>query len=189
LEAKWDLIIAGGGVNNAGAQVATTSWGGLQTLGLGVQFAWQAIVIPQAVTAINAPPSVGECEVVDIEGSVFLKNPSVAGQYTFGFGIYISKFDTRTGTWSLRFPSIGAPNADAARDDWLYLRAMTLVLPVTNSVTDSMLLELKLALPHRVILGGGEALHVCIDISQVPAGGLGVMDVVPFFRTRIADVT
>jgi hypothetical protein len=184
LMSRRDLIVAGGFVNNAGAQVASNSWNGAaQVLAPGSQIAYQALILPQAVTALNAPPSIGECIIKDVEGSVFLTTPTLAGVYYIGFGIYISKFDTRTGTWGIRFPSnIGS---DASRDDWLALRVIVSTLPVPASVTDPMMLELRLALPHAVTLGGGEALHVCVDNNL---GSVGSISVVPYFRTRIMDV-
>jgi len=185
LVARRDLIVSGGYVNNAGAQVATNGWNGAAiVLAGGSQAAYQAIVIPQAVTAINAPPSIGECQVDAIEGSLFLTTPSAAGIYYIGFGIYVSKFDTRTGTWAVRYPSNSA--ADAARDDWVALRAMVMTLPLAAGISDPMILELKLVLPHPIILGGGEALHVCVDNNGSSVGNISVT---PYFRTRIADVT
>jgi len=185
LQNRRDLIVFGGAVNNAGTQVAGNGWNGASmTLAPGAQIAYQAICIPQAVTAMNAPPSVGECEVVSLEGSIFVTTPTAQGLYYLGFGVYISKFDTRTGTWGVRYPS--NLNADAARDDWLMLRALVATLPLPTAVTDPMLMELCLSLPHPVILGGGEALHVCVDNN---AGSVGSVNVVPYFRTRVADVT
>jgi len=183
--ARRDLIVGGGFVNNSGVQVASSTWAG-SPVGLtpAGQIAWQAVVLPQAVTAINAPPSVGECVVQDIEGSMFLSNPTAPGIYYVGVGIYISKFDSRTGTWNLR--SIVNTTTDAARDDWLMLRALVMTLPLTTGVTDSMELEIRLALIHPIVLGGGEALHVAIDSSSLSPGNLNVA---PFFRTRISDVT
>jgi len=183
--ARRDLVVAGGYVNNAGAQVAVNSWNGAPVvLAPGNQMAFQGVVVPQAVTAINAPPSVGECKIVDVEGSVFLTTPTVQGLYYLGFGIYISKYDSRTGTWGVRYPSNLA--ADAARDDWLALRVVVVTLPLPADVKDPMMIEFKLGLPHPVLLGGGEALHVAIDNN---AGSVGSVSAVPYFRTRIADVT
>jgi len=183
LQQRRDLIVSGGYVNNSGVQVGTSGWeGNPVALNAGVQVAFQAICIPQAVTALNAAPGVGECRVVAVEGSLFVTSPSVAGLYILGFGIYISKFDTRTGTWGIRFPS---KDSDAARDDWLFLRGVVTTLPVPASVTDPMMIECALSLPHPVILGGGESLHVAIDNNGASAGNLSV---IPYFRTRIADV-
>jgi len=77
-------------------------------------------------------------------------------------------------------------SSDAARDDWLLLKAMVIALPTTASVTDSMLLEVRLALPHPVVLGGGESLHVAVDNNS---GSAGSITMVNYWRTRIADVT
>jgi hypothetical protein len=185
INSRRDLIVAGGTVNNAGAQVAANSWNGSSiTLAPGQQTSYQAIVLPQAVTAANAPPSIGECQVDDIEGSLFIKGNTTQGLHYIGFGIYISKFDTRTGTWGVRFPSNLA--ADAARDDWVMLRVVTVTLPLPANVTDPMILELKLGLPHPVVLAGGEALHVVVDNN---GSSVGAFDVNAFFRTRIQDVT
>jgi hypothetical protein len=185
LMSRRDLIVGGGYVNNSGAQVATSSWNGNAiTLATNTQAAYQAVVIPQAVTAANAPPSIGECMIQDVEGSLYLTNPTVTGVYYIGFGIYISKFDSRTGTWGIRYPS--TVGSDAARDDWLALRVIVATLPVPGAVTDPMMLELRLALPHPVILGGGEALHVCVDNNGSSSGSINVL---AYFRTRIADVT
>jgi hypothetical protein len=182
---RRDLIVGGGYVNNSGAQVAASSWNGNAiTLATNTQAAYQAVVIPQAVTAANAPPSIGECMIQDVEGSLYLTAPTPAGVYYIGFGIYISKFDSRTGTWGIRYPS--TVGSDAARDDWLALRVIVATLPAATGVTDPMMLELRLALPHPVILGGGEALHVCVDNNGSSAGSINV---VAYFRTRIADVT
>jgi len=185
LAARKDTIIAGGYVNNGGAQTPGSGWNGAQLpLPAGSQVAYQAIVIPQAVTAVNAPPSIGECEVDQIEGSLYLSSPGSAGIYQLGVGIYISKFDTRTGTWAIRYPSNSS--SDAARDDWLMLKAMTVALPLTAGVTDPMLLEFKLMLPHPIILGGGEALHVCVDNNTNSPATINVQ---AFFRTRVSNVT
>jgi hypothetical protein len=185
LMSRRDLIVGGGYVNNAGAQVANSTWDSNGVvLAPGSQMAYQAVVLPQAVTAANAPPSIGECMVQDVEGSLFLTAPTVIGVYFIGFGIYISKFDTRTGTWGIRNPSNSG--SDAARDDWLALRAIVTTLPTQPAITDPMMLELRLALPHPITLGGGEALHVCVDNNTSSAGSFNVY---AYFRTRIADVT
>jgi hypothetical protein len=185
LMSRRDLIVGGGYVNNSGSQLSNPSWNsGAITLAPGVQAAFQAVVIPQAVTAANAPPSIGECVIQDVEGSLYITNPTSTGVYFIGFGIYISKFDTRTGTWGIRYPS--STGSDAARDDWLALRVIVATLPLPATVTDPMMLELRLALPHPVVLGGGEALHVCVDNNSSSSGSINVY---AFFRTRIADVT
>lgn len=185
LMARRDLIVAGGIVNNSGAQGSYQSWNSSSvTLAPGAQAAVQAVVLPQAVTAANAPPSIGECQVLDVEGSLYVVRNTVIGVYFIGFGIYISKFDSRTGTWGVRNPSnVGG---DAARDDWLALRVVVVTLPAPSSVTDPMLVELKLGLPHPIVLAGGEALHVCIDNNS---SSVGSFDFYSFFRTRISDVT
>jgi len=185
LQNRRDLIVSGGSVNNAGAQVAGSSWNGsAKTLAPGNQLAWQAIVLPQAVTAINAPPSTGQCKVLSVEGSFYISTPTVSGKYYIGMGIYISKFDSRTGTWGVRYPSNAS--SDAARDDWLALRVVVVTLPLPSVITDPMMVELHLDLPHPISLGGGEALHVCVDNN---GSSVGSFDVDTFFRTRISDVT
>jgi hypothetical protein len=185
LMSRRDLIVGGGYVNASGAQVANSTWNGAAlAIAPGGQIAYQAVVLPQAVTAINAPPGIGECKVDAIEGSIFLTTPTVAGIYYIGFGIYISKFDTRTGTWGLRYISVNS--SDAARDDWLAIRAVVATLPLPAAVTDPMMIELKIQLPHPVILGGGEALHVAVDNNSSSVGSITAN---PYFRTRIADVT
>jgi len=184
MQARRDHIIAGDYINNAGAQVATNGWnGGPIVIAPAAQVAYQAIVIPAAATAINAPPSVGQCEVDQVEGSLYLLTPTAAGVYFVGVGIYISKYDARTATWGIRFPSTSA--ADAARDDWLMVKGLVLTLPLPANVTDPMVIELKLALPHPVILCGGEALHVCVDNASSSAGSISV---VPYIRTRISSI-
>jgi len=184
LQARHDCIIAGGYINNSGVQTAAVGWSPTSlVLAAGTQCAFQAVVIPAAATAINAPPSVGQCEVDQIEGSFFLSTPTAAGLYYFGVGIYISKYDQRTGTWGIRYPSnVGA---DAARDDWLLLKAFVATLPLPASVTDPMVIELKLALPHPVLLGGGESLHCCVDNNTSSAGSISVAS---FFRAHISNV-
>jgi len=184
MQARKDTIIAGGYVSNAGVQVATTGWNGAGVImAPGAGISYQAVVIPAAATAINAPPSVGQCEVDNVEGSLFLQSPTVAGIYVIGCGIYISKYDTRTGTWGVRSSTNAA--SDAARDDWLMLKAFTVTLPLPAAVTDPMVLEIKLGLPHPILLGGGEALHVGIENNS---GSVGSITVSPYFRSRVSNV-
>jgi len=185
LMARRDLIVGGAYINNSGAQTATNTWNGAAiVLAPGSQAAYQAVVLPQAVTAANAPPSIGECRILAVEGSIFLTTPTVAGIYYIGFGIYISKYDTRTGTWGVRYASVNS--SDASRDDWLALRAVVATLPLPAAVTDPMMIELNVELPHPVILGGGESLHVMVDNN---ASSVGSISLNSYFRTRIADVT
>jgi hypothetical protein len=185
LMSRRDMIVPGGYVNNSGAQTAAQGWNGTAVvLTPGSQLAWQAIVIPTAITANNAPPSIGECQIDFVDASVFLTTPTVAGIYFFGMGIYISKYDTRTGTWGVRNPT--NTGADAGRDDWLQLKVMVATLPLPAAVTDPMMLELKFVLPHPVILGGGEALHLCVDNNTSSVGSISTY---AFIRSRIADVT
>jgi len=176
------LIVSGGYVNQAGVQAAIGSWGSTLMLAASGGVNYQAIVIPAAVTAANAPPAIGQCQVDDVEGSLFLTEPSVLGVYLIGFGIYISKFDKASGTWSTKDPTNAT---EAAGDDWIVLRAVRVSLPTQGVVTDSMLLEFRCNLPHPITLGGGEALHVCIySVAANP----GSLNLTPYFRTRIQDV-
>lgn len=130
---------------------------------------------------MNAPPGVGELQVDEIQGSLFVTTPSQTGVYFFGVGIYIAKY--ALGQWDLMIPT-SAPQG--GNDFFLYQRVMTGYLPAMSSWIAPTILEVPLKLPGPVVLGGGEALHVTISNDGTSAGSFNVN---AYFKSRISRIT
>jgi len=183
---RSDWVVGGTFINAAGVAVSGPTYGALSSYSIGPSFAYahQVVGLTPVAGALNAPPSIGQVAVEEIQGSFFLSNPTIAGVYIIGVGIYISKYNTITGTWDMRFPSGTA--AEGQRDDWLYLKPLVVQMPLAATYTGPIMLEIPLHLPRRVVIGGGEALHVGIDCSSAPLASS--ITVNPYFRGRISVI-
>jgi len=177
----WQL---GGGIVTAAAPtpVASPSWGSGFLVPAAGTTNIQAAILPEAVTAVNSPPSIGELQVDEIQGSIFFTFVT-SGLYAIGVGIFISKFNTSVGAWVLRSPSVAS---EASDDDWLFLRMLIITVPTT--VNDYTSVEVPIGLPHPIILGRGEALHVAVDNGAGFTTSAGQIACAPYFRSRISNV-
>jgi hypothetical protein len=131
-------------------------------------------------TNVASPPSIGEVIVNMVVGSIFFSSPSTAGVYVVGIGIYVSQYNTTATKWSVRTPTL---STDAARDDYLYLRCIEIVLTASTSLTSEQVIEVAVGIPAPVQLGNGEALHLTINNDALSAGSLSM---VPFVRSHIS---
>jgi len=185
VRARTDWQIGGGVVTPAaGAPVASSSWGGPITLAAGGIANIQAVTIPEAVTSAASPPAIGEIQVDEVQGSVFF-TLAASGFNCLGVGMFISKFNTNTGAWVIRAASV---NTEAMDDDWLFLRMLIVTVPTTNN--EYVSIEVPLMLPHPIVLGRGEALHVAIDTGAgTGLTSAGVIVCWPFLRSRVSNIS
>jgi len=185
---RSDWVSGGGVIFNSAPTVisAVSSWGGTSgALATTASATWQAVTLPTAATAANAPPGVGELEVDEVMGSIFVPFATVAGVYIIGVGIYVSKYDSNRGSWDTRAIA-NSTGPDATRDDWLFLRVMVVIFPGVSTVIPSGI-EVPLAIGRPVVIGGGEAIHVTVD--NLTAAVAGVISPIAYFRTRISNIT
>jgi len=108
--------------------------------------------------------------------------------YILGVGIYISKYNTLTSTWEVATPSLAA---DAARDDWHFLRCLTFTQPVNAQDTTFQFMEVPVGLKHPVVLGHGEALVAMADVNSntINTAGGGAIYIQGGLKARISAVT
>jgi hypothetical protein len=184
---RSDWVTGGGTILSASPTTinAMSSWGGTSgNLPTTAACTWQAVTLPTAATAQNSPPGIGEVVVNEVMGSIFIPFATVAGVYCIGVGIYVSKYDSYRGSWDTRALA-NSTGPDASRDDFLMLRVITAIFPGVATVIPSGI-EIPLAIGAPIVLGGGEALHVTVDVlTSAVAGNVAAL---AFFRSRISNI-
>lgn len=171
----YDWIITSATVNGSGSPqtlVAGAGWGGLGPLtsptniyGLGQLFGYLLVDIAPAVTP--GTPGVGSIQIDQVCGSFFMNTFTATGLYIVHVGIFVAELNSTGTTWSMRDPNSAT---DASRDDWLFLRAMDFSMVSTAGETAPGMLEVPLAIPNPVRIGGGEALMLVIGATNSNAG-------------------
>jgi hypothetical protein len=174
-----DWVTSSVSTDNTGTAATVSSWGGaITSIAAGSGLSLQLMSFP--TTNVASPPSIGEVIVNMIVGSIFFSSPSAAGVYVVGIGIYVSQYNTTATKWAVRTPTL---STDAARDDYLFLRCIEIVLTVSTTLTTEQVIEVAVGLPGPVQLGNGEALHLTVNNDTLSAGSLSM---VPFVRSHIS---
>jgi len=134
-------------------------------------------------------PSIGEIEIVGVMGSVYFTPdasvPSlVGGLMSVGVGIYVAEENTAATLYSTQDPLVVA---DAQRDNWLFLKAMSFTFPVpaSNGTVSAQMIEVPVLLPRPISIGSGEALAMVISCN-LPA--TSVIHVNSYVRSLIRRV-
>lgn len=168
---------------STGVAASGVNWGGAaQTLAAGVTQSFQAVVLPEAVTAANAPPSLGECDVVGLDATIDISSVSAAGKYLVGLALYVSDYSNSATTWETK----DACAADDAMDqDLLHVVAHAFQCPAASADTGPVSVQLRVMLPFAIRIGTGQALHVTLSNDTTSAG---VLTFTPFVRAKIAHV-
>jgi len=176
-------LVTASGTDDAGAEQASVNWGGpAQTLAAATTVTFQPVVIPEAVTANNAPPSIGQCDIVGLDATIDITSVSAAGLYTVGVGLYVSNFSTKTAQWELREPTDAG---DAGDQDFLHLVCHAFAAQLAAAETGPVSIQLRAMLPFPIRIGAGQALHLTLDNS---ANSPGIITFVPFIRAKISHV-
>jgi hypothetical protein len=175
-------------IDSAGTASAQQSWGpgNAQTLAVDQLVGFFVAMIPSAGGGAGAAPTIGEQQIDEIFGSVYFNAPGVvSGVYHFGVGIYVSRFNYNTSKWEPRYVCY---SSEATRDDWLFLRTVVQYMPLNAGATAITGVEVRVAIPRPVVIGGGEALCVvCHNGPYSPA--TGTIGVVPYLRARVSNAT
>lgn len=177
-------VVGGNGVNPAGAQYGNISWPGpAMSCLIGQPTTQQLYAINAAGPLVGGVPTVGEVEISGIFGSVFLSSGlSLAGYYTGAVGIYVAKQSNPGNTWELRDP---AATLDASKDDYLFIRPFAMKVPGALGASDTtpFAIEIPVAIPGKIIIGSGQALHLAVGCGVAPAAGL--IQVNMYVRTAV----
>jgi len=144
----------------------------------------------QAVTIVAAPntstPTIGRMKIDEMKGRICFNNPSLPLAISVAVCVYVSEFNSSTGKWDVRDPM---NVADAARDDYFYLEAMSISQPDTAAQTGNSGYCFDLKLANPLVIGGGQALHVTVSFVTALAGvGGETIYCHPAFRTRVGSV-
>jgi hypothetical protein len=134
------------------------------------------------VTANNAPPSIGECDIVGLDATVDITSVGTAGKYTVGLSLYVSNYSTPATQWEIR----DALQAAGAQDqDVLHVVAHSFYNVLVGADTGPVSLQLRVMLPFPIRIGSGQALHVTLSNDPTSAGNIFFT---PFIRAKIAHV-
>jgi hypothetical protein len=159
------------------------NWGGpVQTLATDTTVTFQPVVIPQAVTSNNAPPSIGECDVVGLDATIDISSVATAGNYQVALAVYVSNYNPKTAQWDVLDGSLGS---DAAEDDMLHVTAHSFNIALTAAETTPVSIQLRGMLPFPIRLGAGQALHVTLTNADA---SVGTINFVPFIRAKISHI-
>jgi len=176
-------IVTSSGANASGTAESTVNWGGAsQTLNAGTTISFQAVVIPEAATAANAPPSIGECDIVGLDATIDITSVSAAGRYLVGAAAYVSDYVAQATEWEVQDPC-NANDADDA--DLLHVVAHAFSSPLVAADTAPVSIQLRVMLPFPIRIGVGQALHVTLSVDSTSAGNVSYT---PFIRAKIAHV-
>jgi len=176
-----DWVISASGTDATGAVTTPVNWGGpVQTVGAGSQNHFQPVVLAPAITASNAVPSIGQVDIIGLDCTFQISSVSAAGYYVGAACLYVSEYNTSQTKWAVRSP---IQPTDAARDDNLHIMGFAFNAPLAAAETNAFSLKLRLLLPYAIRLGGGQALHCCLDNGVSSAGNILFT---PFIRARIA---
>jgi hypothetical protein len=140
------------------------------------------VIIPEAVTSNNAPPSIGQCDIVGVDATIDITAVSAAGLYVVGIGLYVSNYTKATTQWDLRDP---VDAGDAGDQDFLHLVAHAFQAQLPAAETGPVSVQLRVMLPFPIRIGSGQALHVTLSNGTNSAGTLSF---VPFIRAKIAHI-
>lgn len=122
---------------------------------------WFLAYIP-LMTAMPAPPPLGELEIGVVAGDISLDFSLVSGSgaavpFRFGMGIFISNQNNQAGTFDVVDP---LQTADVQREDWLFLRAMNISAARQNGPA---LFSFPIAVPIKKKIGDGQALAFVVS--------------------------
>jgi len=181
-------IVGGTAVNSSGTVISSppTTWtpnsSGL-VLAPGSGFNFQAVVI-QPVPA-SGTPSIGRLKIDEVRGCLSFGGNTSSGTCFVGVAIYISDINATTSAWNVRNPTVAA---DAARDDYLFLKMIGLDLTAYaagGQLENRIMAELELSISSPVLIGGGQALNVGVYSAGSSQVSLQVNSA---FRTRVGPV-
>jgi len=176
-------VISSSGTDASGTATTPVNWGGAsQTIAAGSTLTFQPVVLAPAVTAGNAPPSLGETDIVGLDCHFDVTSMTVGGLLVIGAALYVSEYNTNATKWAVRTPTL---NTDAMRQDNIHIVAAALTVPVIASDAMPVSISLRLLLPYPIRIGASQALHCTIGNDTVSAG---VISFTPFVRARIANV-
>jgi hypothetical protein len=179
-----DWIIGGAGLSNVGASTVQTAWGTDYTCVTATPSSFVLVGEPSltAPTAITAP-GVGEVTIMEVMGSLFFRpnlGNTTAMVIDLAVAIYVAEqYPTARTNWSVRDPLNAA---DAARDDYLFLRGMqfTMAAPTAGATV----IEVRLAIPKPETIGGGEALVCTVSTAYTTSAG-STLVMTGYVRSRI----
>jgi len=147
-----------GGASPTGPATWLMGAGSATILATGVPITFQAVALIAAPN--TSTPTLGRMRLDDIKGSIFLGAPASATVIRAAVGIYVSEYNSNTGKWDVRDP---LNTADGSRDDYFYLEGQMFDLPATGTSTAPTIIKFDLRLSERVVIGGGQALHVTVS--------------------------
>jgi len=176
-----DWWIPSGHVDETGTFVSETAYGVKIDVGSGsnrgIHLCQIPTVDPQVVTA-----AVGELEISAVVGdiNITLENLGTGNPCELCMGMYVSEQNSVSGKWSMLGPHI---QRDCQREDWLFLKSYRIWAPSTNDAL--VMINIPIALPMRVRLGGGQTLAFIAGATSIASGTFSVF---PYLRARVTRV-
>lgn len=156
---RGDWVVSGQGLTAAGTLNALNSWGGQSVaIANGSPVSSLLVALPNAA-ASTGQPTIGQVEIAQVQGKVGIYGFSAAGNPTIVVAMYVGLINTAGTTWAVRDPS---NVADANRDDYLFLDAMTVTGTTTALTIAYSMAEFRISLPRPIRIGGGEGLILTV---------------------------
>jgi hypothetical protein len=147
----------------------------------GTPITFQAVVVQSGVSGQN--PTIGRVVIDELKGKILFSIPSTTSSFDVAVGVYVSEFTINTSAWDVSDP---INPSDAARDQWFFLDAKSIQMPVYTASTPYAAAEMDISFRSPIFLGGGQALNV--TVSMIAEVNTQTLFCNPAFRTRIRTV-